>query len=196
VSALLAPVSPSGAQRSALAPARPLDVVAVHDLHASFVWCSLQRLGVRAHDLDDVFQEVFLVVHKRLHTFDGSSQLTTWLFSVCLRVAAAHRRRAWFRRETPTDRFPDVEEASSRRPDELLAARQARALVERALDRMDLEKRAVFVMFEIDELPSEEIAVTLGVPIGTVWSRLHTARKQFHAALTRLQAKVARGGAP
>ncbi len=175
-------------------PERPLDVVAVHDLHASFVWCSLQRLGVRPSDLDDVFQEVFLVVHKRLHTFDGSSQLTTWLFGVCLRVAAAHRRRAWFRRETPTDDFPDAEEASSRRPDELLAARQARALVARALDRLDLDKRAVFVMFEIDELPSEEIATMLGVPIGTVWSRLHAARKQFQAALARLQAQAGRGG--
>lgn len=187
-------MSQPSAERVALSPARPLDVVAVHDLHASFVWCSLQRLGVRAPDLDDVFQEVFLVVHRRLHTFDGSSLLTTWLFGVCLRVAAAHRRRAWFRRETPTEKFPDIEEASSRRPDELLEARQARALVERALDKMDLEKRAVFVMFEIDELPSEEIAATLGVPIGTVWSRLHTARKQFHSALTRL--KTGRGAAP
>jgi RNA polymerase sigma-70 factor (ECF subfamily) len=173
---------------------RPLDVVAVHDLHASFVWCSLQRLGVRPSDLDDVFQEVFLVVHKRLHTFDGSSQLTTWLFGVCLRVAAAHRRRAWFRRETPTDDLPDAEDAPSRRPDELLAARQARALVARALDRLDLDKRAVFVMFEIDELPSEEIATMLGVPVGTVWSRLHAARKQFQAAVARLKAQTGRGG--
>jgi len=61
---------------------------------------------------------------------------------------------------------------------------------------MDLEKRAVFVMFEIDELPSEEIAATLGVPIGTVWSRLHTARKQFQSALTREKAKTGRGVAP
>jgi RNA polymerase sigma-70 factor (ECF subfamily) len=65
--------------------------------------------------------------------------------------------------------------------------------VARALDRLDLDKRAVFVMFEIDELPSEEIAAMLGVPVGTVWSRLHAARKQFQAAVARLQAQTGRG---
>ncbi len=190
LAALLAQPDAPGPARP---PARPLDVVGVHDLHAPFVWCSLQRLGVRPSDLDDVFQEVFLVVHKRLHTFDGSSQLTTWLFGVCLRVAAAHRRRAWFRRETPTADLPDLEDTASHRPDEILAARQARALLARALDRMDLDKRAVFVMFEIDELSSEEIATTLGVPIGTVWSRLNAARKQFQAALGREKARAGRG---
>lgn len=148
---------------------------------------SLQRLGVRPADLEDVFQEVFLVVHKRLHTFDGTSALTTWLFGVCLRVAAAHRRKAWFRREVPADdSIEDAREApASERPDEALAARQARALVRQVLDRMDIDKRAVFVMFELDQLPSEEIATILGVPIGTVWSRLHAARKQFERLVER-----------
>jgi len=151
------------------------------------VFRSLQRLGVRPADLEDVFQEVFLVVHKRLHTFDGTSALTTWLFGVCLRVAAAHRRRAWFRREVPADdSVEDAREApASERPDEALAARQARALVQQVLDRMDIDKRAVFVMFELDQLPSEEIATILGVPIGTVWSRLHAARKQFEKLVER-----------
>lgn len=178
-------------------PAHALDVLAVHKAHADFVWCSLQRLGVRPHDLDDVFQEVFIVVHKRLHTFDGSSRLTTWLFGVCTRVAAAHRRRAWFRRETPTAEPPDVAVAPpSDRPDELYAAQQARATLQRVLDAMDLEKRAVFVMFEIDELPSEAIAAILGVPVGTVWSRLSTARKQFEAKLARFQRAAHKGAVP
>jgi RNA polymerase sigma-70 factor, ECF subfamily len=177
--------------------ARPLDVLAVHEAHADFVWCSLQRLGVRPSDLDDVFQEVFIVVHKRLHTYDGSSQLTTWLYGVCLRVAAAHRRRAWIRRETPTADLPDEEGTpSSRRPDALCAAREGHAMLARVLDAMDLDKRAVFVMFEIDELPSETIATTLGVPVGTVWSRLSAARKQFEAKLSRLRAKEQRGAVP
>ena len=167
---------------------RPLDALAVHDAHADFVWCSLQRLGVRPADLDDVFQEAFVVIHKRLHTFDGSSKLTTWLYGVCVRVAAAHRRRAWFRRETPTADLPDAGEApSSDRPDAVYAAHQARATLARVLDAMDLEKRAVFVMFEIDELSSEAIAAILGVPVGTVWSRHTAARKQFQAKLARIQ---------
>lgn len=181
----LAQASPGGA----------LSVLAVHEAQADFVFRSLQRLGVRPADLEDVFQEVFLVVHKRLHTYDGSSALTTWLFGVCLRVAAAHRRRAWFRREVPTEDAVDLREApASERPDEALAARQAKAIVRRVLDRMDIDKRAVFVMFELDEVPSEEIATILGVPVGTVWSRLHTARKQFEKLLGRDRAQ--RDGAP
>jgi RNA polymerase sigma-70 factor (ECF subfamily) len=174
--------------------ARPLDVLAIHEAHADFVWCSLQRLGIRPADLDDVCQEVFIVVHKRLHTFDGSSLVTTWLFGIAMRVAAAHRRRAWFRRETPTADLPDHDATPpSARPDELYAARQARATLGRVLDSMDLEKRAVFVMFEIDELSSEAIAGILGVPVGTVWSRLSAARKQFQAKLARVQKAAEKG---
>ena len=107
------------------------------------------------------------MVHKRLHTFDGSSALTTWLFGICLRVAAAHRRRAWFRREVPTD---DVARrrrgARGRGARRGAQRRRARAALDRVLDAMDLEKRAVFVMFELDELPSDEIAAILGVPVG------------------------------
>ena len=173
---------------------RTLDVLAVHQAQADFVWRSLQRLGVRPADLEDVFQEVFIVVHKRLHTFDGSSALTTWLFGICLRVAAAHRRRAWFRREVPTDDAAlaaPVAEGES--PEDALARAEAQRAVRRALDEMDLEKRAVFVMFEIDELASEEIASVLGVPVGTVWSRLSAARKQFQKIVARHRAQ---GGLP
>jgi RNA polymerase sigma-70 factor (ECF subfamily) len=173
---------------SPAASARPLDVLAVHEAHGDFVWCSLQRLGVRPSDLDDVFQETFIVVHKRLHSFDSTSQMTTWLFGICLRVAAAYRRRAWFRREIPTAEPPDVgEAAASELPDAQYALRQASATLERVLSLMDLEKRAVFVMFEIDELPGETIAEVLGVPVGTVWSRLAAARKQFQSKLSRVR---------
>lgn len=179
---------------STVPASRTLDVLAVHQAQADFVWRSLQRLGVRPADLEDVFQEVFIVVHRRLHTFDSSAALTTWLFGICLRVAAAQRRRAWFRREVPTDDAsmpPPTAEGAS--PEEALAAAQAQRAALRALDEMDLEKRAVFVMFELDEMPSEEIAGVLGVPVGTVWSRLSAARKQFQKIVARHRAQ---GGIP
>jgi RNA polymerase sigma-70 factor (ECF subfamily) len=163
----------------------PLDVVTVHRAHSDFVWRSLQRLGVRAEDLEDRFQDVFVVVHLRLPGFRGASRLTTWLFGICVRVVAAHRRRAWFRRETPTADVPEPEPTSSNDPHAALAKRQAEALLERVLGEMDLEKRAILVMFEIDELPCEEIADILDVPVGTVWSRLYAARKQFQRILSR-----------
>ena len=163
-----------------------LDVVAVYDAHADFVWRELQRLGVRESDLDDVFQEVFLVVHKRLSSFNGTSLLVTWLHGICVRVVAGYRRRAWFRRETPTESTPEGREAPTvDAPDELYAIRQARGLLARVLASMDTDKRDVFVMYEIDELTGDEMASILGVPIGTVWSRLSAARKQFQAKLLR-----------
>jgi RNA polymerase sigma-70 factor (ECF subfamily) len=167
------------------AAASGLDVVAVHRAHGDFVWRSLQRLGVRPSDLEDRFQDVFVVVHQRLHTFRGASQLTTWLFGICVRVVASHRRRAWFRREALTAEPPEPEATAGDRPDAALAAREARALVDRVLDEMDLDKRAILVMFEVDELPCEEIATLLGVPVGTVWSRVSAARKQFQTILAR-----------
>ena len=170
-----------------------LDLRAIHDAHGDFVWRSLQRLGVREAELEDVFQEVFVVVHRKLDTFDGSSQMTTWLYGVCFRVAAGHRRRAWVRRERPTDDVPEPEDTgATAAPDAGLLSREARATLDRVLDGMDLDKRAVFVMSEIDELASDEIATVLGVPVGTVYSRLSAARKQFEAILVRERAALAR----
>ena len=169
----------------------PLDVTAVHEAHADFVWASMQRLGVRDADLEDAMQEVFVVVHQRLHTFDGSSKMTTWLFGISLRVAAAFRRRAHVRRERPVAEVPDGP-SSDASPEDAARSRESRAQLEAILDELDLEKRAVFVMFEIEEIPCDEIASILGVPVGTVYSRLAAARKSFQAALRRFQARGGR----
>ena len=168
----------------------PLDVGSVHHEHAEFVWLTLQRLGVRDSDVEDLLQEVFVVVHQRLHTFDRSARMTTWLFGICLRVASAYRRRAHRRHEEIVADVPE-ELASAETPEEAAATSQARARLRAALDLMDLDKRAIFVMFELDELPCEEIAEMLSIPLGTVYSRLHAARKAFEQALARLEARGA-----
>ncbi len=172
------------------------DAASLYEHHGRFVWASLQRLGVRDPDLEDVLQEVFVVVHQRLHTFDGSSKVTTWLFGICLRVASGYRRRGYRRRELAVAEPPEParDERSPSSPEEDLVAEQSRRRLHAILDDLDLEKRAVFVMFEIDELPCEEIASILGVPVGTVYSRLHSARKDFQRALLRMQAREAHGG--
>lgn len=169
------------------------DAAAFYEAHADFVWSSLQRLGVRTPDLEDVLQEVFVVVHQRMHTFDGSSKATTWLFGIALRVASAYRRRGFRRRETSVAAPPEPDVASVS-PEDDLAAAESRRRLEVLLDEMELEKRAVFVMFEIDELSCEEIGHLLGIPVGTVYSRLSAARKSFQKALVRMQAREALGG--
>ena len=177
---------------TALTDAEPalgaIDVATIHREHGNFVWRSLQRLGIRPSDLEDVFQEVFIVVQRRLHTFDGSSKVSTWLFGVCFRIASAQRRRSWYRRLVSIERQnEELGSPASELPDALLAQREARAVLDRALDKMDLAKRAVFVMYELDELSTDEIADILGVPLGTVHSRLHAARKQFEAIIVRMK---------
>jgi RNA polymerase sigma-70 factor (ECF subfamily) len=178
------------------APAADLaaDVRAIYEEHGDFVWRSLARLGVRAADLRDMAQEVFVVVHRRLGERDGTSAMTTWLFGICLRVASAYRRRAFRRYEDLVEHLPDAPAHDAVDPEEEATTRQARARLAQILDELDLEQRAVFVMFEVDEVPCHEIAAMLGCPLGTVYSRLRAARKAFETALKRVQARDAWGG--
>jgi RNA polymerase sigma-70 factor, ECF subfamily len=161
------------------------DVRAVYRAHARFVWLSLQRLGVQPSDLDDIAQDVFVVVHRRLHTFDQSARLTTWLFGICMRVAANYRRRRQWTRELLSGWAEDDQPALLMAADDLLVRREDQELVERALSRLDVAKRATFVMFEIESLSCQEIGELMNVPVGTVYSRLHSARRQLEKTITR-----------
>ena len=165
-----------------------LTVTQVHERHGDYVWRTLHRMGVRPPHVEDVYQEVFLVVHRRLRTFTGQSAITTWLYEICFRVAAGYRRKAHFRREELVPDWSALESLSSQAPSperQLATSRQAKQL-ERILDTMPLEYRVVFVMFEIEGMSSEQIAETVGAPLGTVYSRLYRARKRFARALSRL----------
>ena len=165
----------------------------IHAEQADFVWITLQRFGVAPPDLEDAFQDVFIVVKQRIAAFDWACPLTTWLFAVCRRVASTHRRRAdrdRGRYEPLVDELADT----ARSPEEVVADRQAQARLDRMLDGMDIDRRAVFVMFEIEEMPCAEIAEIVGVPLGTVYSRLHAARKELARLLEKEQDFPARRG--
>lgn len=165
----------------------PLDVTLVHNRHGEFVWRTLHRMGVRHPHAEDVYQEVFLVVHRRLETFRGQCAITTWLYEICFRVAAGYRRKAYFKREELIADWSQLDSATSTASSperQLLASRKAKQL-EQILDGLPLEYRVVFVMFEVEGLTCEEIAETLGAPVGTVYSRLHRARKRFARLLKR-----------
>lgn len=154
-------------------------VKGIYEEHARFVWLTLQRVGVQPTDVADLAHDVFVIVHRRIATFDHSSRMTTWLFGICLRVAANYRRRRHRTLSEAALRVHATDEVIQVPADELLARRQAKADAERVLARLSLEKRAVFVMFEIENLSCHEIANLMGIPIGTVYSRLHGARAQI-----------------
>jgi len=161
-------------------------LLAIHEAHADFVWRSLQRLGVPESDREDALQEVFVVVHQRLASFRGDSAVTTWLFGIAIRVAGRFRRRAHLRREEPTeDPALHAPVEAGAEPESLALAREARAELERVLDELEPEKRVVFVMFELERRDCPAIAEELGIPVGTVYSRLHAARAKFQEAALR-----------
>jgi RNA polymerase sigma-70 factor (ECF subfamily) len=169
-----------------------LDLDAVVASHGAFLWATLQRMGVREPNLADVMQELLIVVHRRLPSYDRARPLAPWLFGVCLRVVMAWRRRAWFRRERPVDVVPETADGGAD-PEQAASAAEDRRRIEALLAGMDPEKRAVFVMFEMEQMTCEEIAAAVGVPVGTVWSRLHLARKQFKDACARQEKREAKG---
>ena len=129
--------------------------------------------------------EVFMIVHRRLDTFDRNTRITTWLFGICMRVAANYRRRRRWALEVPAVDSNDDRPSMVVAADDLLARREERHLAEWALSRLNIEKRATFVMFEVESLSCEEIAKIMNVPVGTVYSRLHTARRQLEKVVAR-----------
>ena len=164
-------------------PLTPGEVDRVFREHGEFVWRSLRRLGLSEADADDICQEVFVVVFRKLADFEQRSSLRAWLYGIAVRLAASHRRRASTQREVPTETLPEATEP--REPDDRLVASEARRLLDLALDNLDDDKRAVFVLFEIEELPMTQIATALECPLQTAYSRLYAARERVESFLVR-----------
>jgi len=158
--------------------------------YAPFVWRSLRRLGVAESDVEDVCQEVFVVVHRKLGEFEGRSSLRTWIYGISARTASDYRRSGRVRREIVTDTPPEAPQDGGQQ--DALALKQARATLDRILDDLDDDKRAVFVLYEIEELTMAEVAEALRCPLQTAYSRLHAARKVVQAGVVRAQSSSER----
>ncbi|MBL8717472.1 MAG: sigma-70 family RNA polymerase sigma factor [Myxococcales bacterium] len=165
-----------------------LDFRVLFERECSYVVASLRRLGVQERDLEDVAHEVFVAIHRQLDKYDPARPLRPWIFAFAYRFASDYRRLARHRRERIEDTVgEEVDEAEG--PEARIDAARARALVIQALDALDLDKRAVMVMHEIDGVPIPEVATALGIPLNTAYSRLRLAREQFAQAARRLQAR-------
>lgn len=162
----------------------------VYEAHFDFVWRSLRRLGVPASALDDAAHDVFLIVHRKLPEFEARSALKTWLFSIALRVAQNARRA--HARNSSEQLDENVVVSNAPGPDELTLRAESVQFGYKLLERLDDDKRAVFILAELEQLPASEIAVALGIPMYTVYSRLRAARREFEAALLREKARFAR----
>jgi RNA polymerase sigma-70 factor, ECF subfamily len=153
--------------------------------NATYVFRVLRWLGVREPDVEDACQEVFIVVHRKLSTYDGRCSLRTWLYGFCRRVASEHRRSPHIQREELAAVLPEESEPASQ--DVEIDRRNARRLLDEILDSLDDDKRFVFVLHEIEQVPMDEIAALVGCPVQTAYSRLRAATQHVDAAVKRLQ---------
>jgi RNA polymerase sigma-70 factor, ECF subfamily len=165
-----------------------LDFDSVYDawFHEVVRW--IGALSGLSGDTDDLAQEVFLVVRRKLPEFDGGN-LPAWLYSIAARTVSDWRRRSWFRHlwqkrsSARLDRLP----ARSLDPAQELERVEARQLLQGLLNRMSPRLRTVFVLYEIEGYSGEEIAVLQRIPAATVRTRLHRARRRFVELASSLQ---------
>ncbi|MDB4933295.1 MAG: ECF-family polymerase sigma factor [Labilithrix sp.] len=158
-----------------------------------FIWRSLRRFGLSDDRADDAAQQVFIIASRKLDTIRPDAE-RSFLFGTAMRVASDMRRSAVSRREIAhADPAADLADTATA-ADELIDRGRARAMLDRVLDAMDEDLRIVFVLFELEETPTAEIAALLGIPPGTVASRLRRAREEFEVQIARI--KKRRGGAP
>ena len=150
---------------------------------APFVMRTIRRLGVWDADVEDVAQEVFIVLHRRMPEYDTRTPMRSWLFGIVRRVVADHRRLARVRRErssasvvrlsTPPDQHRALDRAA------------ARKLLDGALDALSEPQREVFVLYELESMSMSEVAAAVDCPLQTAYSRLHAAREAVRRYVLR-----------
>jgi RNA polymerase sigma-70 factor (ECF subfamily) len=163
----------------------PLDAEALFLAHAPFVASFLHRLGAPRSEIDDLVQEVFLVAHRKGGFVPGAAQPRTWLAAIALRVARVSKRARSRRLEAIDEQVPAMA-TEQHDPSRSAEVRQSLARVQRALSALDLEHRAAFVLYELEGEPCDAIAASFDVPVGTIYSRLHHARRRFLDAYAAL----------
>jgi RNA polymerase sigma-70 factor, ECF subfamily len=152
--------------------------------HYPRVAATLRKLGVRDIEVEDAAQEVFIEVFRYLPSFRGEAQLATWLYRLCITRAHQMRKRARTREKLRRFLLLAPTQAAPESPG--LGEAQARVKIERALSALSEKQRAVFVLYELENVPGKQIAEILRCPEATVWRRLHEARRSFLTAMDDL----------
>ncbi len=179
----LAPSEQTGTLPAPLVPSLTQEFESLFVAEFAFICRTLQRLGVREADVNDVAQELFLAVFRALSDWDRARPQKPWLFGFAVRFASNYRRLGWHRGRALDE---DVAVPSPRLNDRIAAKRT----VIRALDTLDFDKRVALVMHDVEEFTAKEIAELLGIPTNTVSSRVRLARDAFRAAVSSAEKEV------
>lgn len=147
--------------------------------HARFVHGLFARMGAPMSDVPDLVQEVFLAAHRRGGFVPDTARPTTWLAQIAINVLRNARRTSRRRPTSPGE--PDLAASPAPSPESELASAEALRRVRACLDELDDGHRDAFVLFELEGMSAAEVALALEVPVGTVYSRIHHARKRFLA---------------
>ena len=166
------------------------DFRAVYRAEFAAVYNWLIRLGIRGEDVQDLAHDVFAAAYRRWETYDASRPVRPWLFGIAYRLVLDFKRKLQNQRESPNDELEAVD--ASRSAEDVVASKQGLELAASIIGSLELERRAVFVMHEIEGVPIPQVADAVGVPINTAYSRLRLARQDFNAAVKRLHAREAR----
>ena len=171
------------------------DFDTVYEATVDFVWRAVRRLGVRGADTDDVVQEVFVIVHRRLAGFEGRAQVRTWVFKILVHVVKhyfrTHGRKPGDVASGDGTEIQALVSGQENNPAQRLERKEALWVLDRLLSQLDEEKRVVFVLAEVEQLTLGEIAEIVEANTNTVASRLRAARKEFEKALSRFQSREA-----
>ncbi|HEY4395599.1 MAG TPA: RNA polymerase sigma factor [Polyangia bacterium] len=169
-------------------PGFPQDFRAFYDLWFEDVARWIRALGGATADQDDIVQEVFLVVRRRMKDFDGINP-AGWLYRITRRQVRDFRRRAWVKHIFTRRRLedPDALISGGAGPAADLERKEEQRILATILGKLREERRTAFVLFEIEGLSGDEIARIQSVPLNTVWTRLYHARKEFLALAAKFR---------
>jgi RNA polymerase sigma-70 factor (ECF subfamily) len=182
---------PSSVEASALAADESragggVDIDALYAEHAAFISRVLARLTGDGAHVDDLIQETFLVAFRKRTTYDATrSTARTWLYGIAAHLAMRHRRGVG-RLLRALGGFAEEPAATiAVSPDREIDRERARATVQDVLAKMPFKHREVFSLYELEEIEGSEIATLLGIPVNTVWTRLHHARRRFEDSMRK-----------
>ena len=167
-----------------------LDFDTVYETCVDFAWQTVRRMGVCAADADDVVQEAFIIVHRRLAHFEGRAQIKTWVFKILMNLVRHYWRT---HQRKPGDQAADKPAVletlvAGHDPATTLEKLEALRILDRLLAQLDDDKREVFVLAEFEQMTAVEIAEIVDVSPNTVSSRLRAARHEFERLLARFRA--------
>lgn len=174
---------PSRQPQQQVSKPAPGELERLYEESFPFVWRSVRRLGVPTELAEDAAQDVFLVAARRWAEFEHRSAARTWLFSISMHVAKYYRRTEYRHR-----RRIDALRLREERPCQPHTKTEAQQTLLRLMDSLDDQRRAVYVLAELEGMTAPEIAEAVGINVNTVYTRLRAARKTVLEAARRASA--------